>query len=190
MPLIVSRCFFSLLPHPDPPSLPHTHTPIHPTNLPQVDNSLLTDDELWQLVCALPSSLRQFITADPDAERVRRLTARKVGASLFVEGWECGWDGSVGARLSAEGLVTHRGSDTQRCCWCGQRAPHRSKCTLAILAAHIPPFACSQQAAISGAGMDRQAASHLRLLLCVYTVVACNGPHRGKGGGVIMGSPS
>jgi hypothetical protein len=49
----------------------------------QVDNELLTDDELWQLVCALPSSFRQYISAQPDSERMRRVTARKAAAKTL-----------------------------------------------------------------------------------------------------------
>lgn len=41
------------------------------------------DDELWQLVCALPSSFRQYISAEPDQERVRRITARKQAAKTL-----------------------------------------------------------------------------------------------------------
>jgi hypothetical protein len=49
----------------------------------QVDNDLLTDDELWQLVCALPSGFRQYISAQPDSERVRRVTERKAAAKTL-----------------------------------------------------------------------------------------------------------
>jgi hypothetical protein len=34
-------------------------------------------------VCALPSSFRQYISAQPDSERMRRVTARKAAAKTL-----------------------------------------------------------------------------------------------------------
>jgi hypothetical protein len=44
---------------------------------------MLSDDELWQLVQALPLPLRQHIQAAPDRERLRRVQARRQAAKTL-----------------------------------------------------------------------------------------------------------
>ena len=49
----------------------------------QVDQDALSDDELWQLVQAMPGQLRRTLTIGLDRERARRLKQRQQQAAVL-----------------------------------------------------------------------------------------------------------